>query len=200
MQTGMNNLKDFLDIFVWLVGAGSLIYAANSYKTSQKQLNFAVIISCTERFQKIMPQLKSTYTDERERAIKAYVDLCNEELFYFKHDYLPKEIIGEWLDGMIYYLPYFKNGINVNNSEHCLAEIDDEMLEEYPQIKEAFEISGDFNKDEFNLKDMQQRKKLVENIKSNLKNEKSNNLALKSQIQRVNKSIKLLSDKLLLKN
>ena len=197
METGINNLKDLLEILVWLVGAFSLIYAAHSYKTSQKQLNFAVIVSCTERFQKTMPQLKSKYTVERERAIKAYVDLCNEELFYFRHNYLPKEIIEEWLDGMIYYLPHFKNGINVNNSEHCLKEIDSKMLEEYPQIKEAFEIDNDFEYENFNFKNSQQRRKLVENIRYNLTNKESNNLILESQIQKANKSIKLLSDKLL---
>lgn len=197
METGINNLKDFLDIFVWLVGAGSLIYAANSYKTSQKQLNFAVIVSCTERFQKIMPQLKSEDIEEKQRAIKAYVDLCNEELFYFKHDYLPKEIIEEWLDGMIYYLPHFKNGKNVNNSEHCLKEIDAKMLEEYPQIREAFEVDTDYSEEEFDFNNSQQRKSLVENIKFNLKNKKSNNIILKLQIQKANKSIKLLTDKLL---
>lgn len=187
METGINNLKDFLEIFVWLVGAGSVIYASYSYKTSQKQLNFAVIVSCTERFQKIMPQLKSEDTKEKQRAIKAYVDLCNEELFYFKHKYLPEEIVEEWLDGMIYYLPHFKNGRNVNDSEHCLKEVDAKMLGEYPQIKKAFEIDSDFNYEEFSFNDSQQRKKLTENIKSNL-NQKSIKLIPKSKIQKLLRS------------
>lgn len=195
METGINNLKDLIEIIVGIVGASSLAIAAYSYYLSKKQLNFAVIVSCTERFQKIMPQLKSENEVERLCAIKAYVDLCNEELFYFKHDYLPKEIIEEWLDGMIYYLPHFRSGINVNNSEHYLKEIDSEMLEEYPQIKKAFEIDSDFEYENFDIKDLQQRRKLVENIKSNLKNKKSSNPIFKSQIQKANKSTKLISDK-----
>ena len=160
---------------MWLIGAFSLMYAAYSYKTSQKQLNFAVIVSCTERFQKIMPQLKSQDADERQRAIKAYVDLCNEELFYIKHNYLPEEIVNEWLDGMIYYLPHFRNGENLNNSEHCLKEIDAKMLEEYPQIQKAFEVNNDFEYANFTFENSQQRKKLVENINSNLKDKNQPN-------------------------
>ena len=180
METGINNIKDLVEILVWLIGAISLIYAAYSYKTSQKQLNFAVIISCTERFQKIMPQLKSKYTIERERAINAYVDLCNEELFYFKHNYLPREIIEEWLDGMIYYLPHFKNGINVNNSEHYLKEIDVKMLEEYPQIKNSFEFGDNFDPNEFSFENTESRKAMIEMVKTNLKKSQTNKLALKS--------------------
>lgn len=175
MELGINNLKDLIEIVVWLVGAISLIYAAYSYKTSQKQLNFAVIISCTERFQKIMPQLKSEDNEERQRAVKAYIDLCNEELFYFKHDYLPKEIIGEWLDGMIYYLPHFKNGKNVNNSEHCLKEIDSEIIKEYPQIREVFEIGSNFENEKFDFDELQHRERLVEIVKANLKDKKKLN-------------------------
>lgn len=188
MESGINNLKDLLEILVWLVGAFSLIYAAYSYKTSQKQLNFAVIVSCTERFQKIMPQLKSKYTVERENAVKAYVDLCNEELFYFKHKYLPKEIVEEWLDGMIYYLPHFRNGENINKSKDCLTEINFEMLEEYPQMKRAFDIDSDFDYDKFDFRDSEQRKSLVENIKSNLENKKSTKLIYKLKIQRLQRS------------
>ena len=188
METGIDSLKDLLEILVWLIGASSLIYAAYSYKTSQKQLNFAVIVSCTERFQKIMPQLRSADVVERQRAIKAYIDLCNEELFYFKHKYLPKEIVEEWLDGMIYYLPPIKNEKIVSSANHYLKEIDDEMLEEYPQLRKAFEIESDFECENFDYKDSQQRKNLVENIKINLKDKKSTKLIRKLKIQRLLRS------------
>lgn len=169
METGINNLKDLLEILVWLVGASSLIYAAYSYKASQKQLNFAVIVSCTERFQKIMPLLKSEDADERQRAVKAYIDLCNEELFYFKHNYLPEEIVEEWLEGMIYYLPRFRNGKIIDSSNHHLTEINNKTLEEYPQIRNAFEIRNEFEYESFDYEEQSHRKILIENIKSNLK-------------------------------
>jgi hypothetical protein len=83
METGINNLKDFLELIIGFVGAGSLAIAAYSYYLGKKQLNFAVIINCTERFQKIISQLDSNDPTEKEKAIGLYIDLCNEELFYW---------------------------------------------------------------------------------------------------------------------
>ncbi len=114
-----------------------------------------------------MTKLKSTKEEDRQEAIKQYIDVCNEELFYFKHGYLPKEVVNEWLDGMIYYLPHFKDGENVNKDEDCLNEIA-EMLHEYPRIKEAFKVSR-----EFNLSEYEERKELIKIIKTNLKKTKS---------------------------
>lgn len=171
METGVNNLKDFLEILVWLVGAGSLIYAAHSYKTSQKQLNFAVIVSCTERFQKIMPQLKSENAGERQCAIKAYIDLCNEELFYFKHKYLPEEIVEEWIDGMVYYLPQFEGKFDAeeleqetkNNQELPEQIAEQKLLAEYPRIKEAFTVGRYYD-----VSKKSERMELINRIKLNL--------------------------------
>jgi len=165
METGINSLKDILQLIIGLVGAGSLAVAAYSYYLSKKQLNFAVIINCTERFQKIFPQLKSEDEDEKLKAVKLYVDLCNEELFYFKHKYLPDEIVDEWIDGMIYYLPHFKDGENVNEDENYLKEIvEKSFLHDYPRIRESFTVSK-----KFNLAEGEERKELVEIIKANLK-------------------------------
>jgi hypothetical protein len=165
MKIGINNLKDLIEVVAWLVGAGSLAFTAYTYYLNKKQFNFAVIISCTERFQKIMAQLKSANEEERKRAVKQYVDLCHEELFYFRHDYLPDEIIDEWIDGMIYYLPYFVNGENKNQGSDYLKEIEEsELLEEYPKLREAFSVE-----DIYDLTDKNQREKLVRAIKGNLK-------------------------------
>ena len=164
METGINNLKDLIEVVVWIVGAGSLAFAAYTYYLSKKQFNFTVITSCTDRFQKIMGQLKSGNEDERLRAIKQYVDLCHEELFYFKNKYLPDEVIDEWIEGMIYYLPHFKAGENVNRSSDYLAEvIDENLLEDYPRIRNAFIVSR-----EYNLADETDRKDLVRSVKRRL--------------------------------
>ena len=72
METGINNLKDLFQIIIWLIGAGSLAVAAYSYYLSKKQLNFAVIIKCTERFQNILPQLESEDENERRKGIVEY--------------------------------------------------------------------------------------------------------------------------------
>lgn len=166
METGVSNWKDVVEIIVWLVGAGSLALAAYSYYLSRKQLSFAVIVSCTERFQKIMPNLKSPDDKIRKNAIKQYVDLCHEELFYFKHGYLHDEIIQEWIDGMIFYLPHFKDGENVNRDECCLKELaDGDFLHDYQRIRQSFAVTR-----EYDLLNSNDRRELVEIVKSSLRN------------------------------
>jgi hypothetical protein len=149
----------------------AIVSAFYSYHLSKKQLNFAVIISCTERFQKIMAQLKLNVKDEeRIQIIKLYIDLCNEELFYFKNKYLPDEIIDEWIDGMIYYLPHYNSdGRNLNENESCLLEIiENNLLHDYPRIKESFKVHK-----EFNLSKYEDKKELIKIVKANLKRTKS---------------------------
>lgn len=76
-------------------------------------------------------------------AAKRYVDLCNEEIFYFKHNYLPNEIVDEWLEGMIYYLPHLtEDGQNLNEDDSCLRQIHNEsLLDDYPRLTHAFTVS-----------------------------------------------------------
>lgn len=100
------NQDTWLALAALLFSFLSILYSLRSVQLSRKQLNFAAIISCTEPFQTIISELKSSNTSVEMGAVKRYVDLCNEELFYFKHNYLPNEIVDEWLEGMIYYLPH----------------------------------------------------------------------------------------------
>jgi hypothetical protein len=98
------------------LAAGSIVYAVRSYRTARGHLGFEVIQSCMIRFQSIIGDLESSKTtggtvhDLRAthvgRAIsKRYIDLCSEELFYFQMGYVPEEIMDEWIDGMLSYLP-----------------------------------------------------------------------------------------------
>ncbi len=162
METGINNLKDLFQIIIWLIGAGSLAVAAYSYYLSKKQLNFAVIIKCTERFQNILPQLESEDENERRKGIGLYLDLCNEELFYFKYKYLPKEIIEEWTDGMLEYLPYYNSDSERNLNENKLSqEIENHLsFKKNPRIRKAFTIETTTE---------ETRKHLVANVKKRLK-------------------------------
>lgn len=165
METGIDNLKDLIEVVVWIISAGSLAFAAYTYHLSKKQFNFAVITSCTDRFQKIMGQLKSEDEGERLRATKQYVDLCNEELFYFKNRYLPDEVIDEWIEGMIYYLPHLEDGKNVNQgSDHLVEIIEKNLLEDYPRIRNAFIVDR-----KYNLSDESDRRDLVRSVKRRLK-------------------------------
>lgn len=168
MELGINNAKDFAEVLTWIFGVAALIFTAYNYYLTRKQLNFTVIINCAERFQKIFPQLKSQNQDEKLKAVKLYVDLCNEELFYFKYKYLPDEIVDEWIDGMIFYLPHLLNDSNVNTDESYLREItDNNLLRDYPRTQKAFEVTR-----EFDLSKYKDRKELVKIVKANLRKAK----------------------------
>jgi len=67
-----------------VVAAAAIVVAVLSYALSRKQLNFDVITSCTTRWQQIMPAMIRPKDDRSSDVEERYVDLCNEELFYFK--------------------------------------------------------------------------------------------------------------------
>lgn len=152
METGISTIKDLIEVIVWIVGAvslafaaGSLFYTARTYRLNESQFNFTVIVSCTERFQQIMAELKSKEDGKRFGAVRRYVDLCNEELFYFSNKYLPDEVVDEWLEGMVFYLPHLDpKGQNLN--PHCLQEIvEHDLLDDYPRIKRAFSVNRHYD-------------------------------------------------------
>ena len=149
----------------------SIGFTAVTVQLNRKQLNFSAIISCTKRFQEIIGQLKSADPALKAGTVKRYVDLCNEELFYFKHKYLPDEIIDEWLEGMIYYLPHItKNSQNVNEEPTCLREIHDEgLLDDYPRLKDTFTVSRAYN-----LGEKSDRDALISGIKQRLEMQEKN--------------------------
>src|SRR5215204_2619338 len=76
-----------------IIAVGVLIYAVYSYLLQRQQLNFDVITNCTSRFQAILPDLYSDNDKRRRMAQDKYVDLCNEELFYFLNGYLPADVV-----------------------------------------------------------------------------------------------------------
>ncbi len=109
MITSLTILRDVLESAAYaaqIVGVIVLLYAAYSYLLQRQQLNFDVMTSCTARFQNILPLLHFEVREERDKGEERYVDLCNEQLFYFANDYLPPEVIEEWPDGMVLYLPH----------------------------------------------------------------------------------------------
>ena len=166
MDTGIQNLKDLIEVTAWIVGATSLAFAAYTYRLNRNQFNFSVITDCTKRYQAIMPALRSSDKEQRLSAIRQYIDLCNEELFYFKNRYIPEEVIDEWLDGMILSIPYFCNGKNTNNSDTYFFEIVQlDMLRAYPRITHAFNMDR-----EYDISCRKERSELIRAIKKNLKN------------------------------
>lgn len=75
-------------------------------------------------FQSTMGKLISDFRaliDENAR-IKSenrlkYLDLINEQTFYFRHGYIPFDVAIEWLDGMLEYLPMIQKNKIMNL--HC---------------------------------------------------------------------------------
>ena len=157
-----------LSVIALLLSLMSLFATALALQLSRKQLNFSAITSCTARFQAALPELRSSDVSVKIAAVRRYVDLCNEQAFYIKHKYVPDEIADEWLEGMIYYLPHFKNDENVNIDESCLGEIVEHgLLNDYPRLKNALTVSRTFDLGRF-----AERRALVKLVKRHLRRSK----------------------------
>lgn len=143
---------------------------------NRKQLHLATIKRCIDEFRSLINPNNPQYSDAD--AAK-YVDLVNEELFYFQHGYIPEVVAYEWIDGMMDYLPLFDNGGNILNKGHCVDKISskhDILLRDYPRIKYTFTIPIDYDfetvysqhPDKQNLR-LIIRKNLVQSIYQNVK-------------------------------
>jgi hypothetical protein len=163
MKWGIESFKDGVEIIAWIVGAIAIAYAARAYRLSRNQFGFAVMTSCVDRYQKIITQLKYGKDQDKVIALGQYIDLCNEELFYFQKKYLPDAVRDEWLEGMINYLPYFnEKGDNLNPG--CLPEIiKQNLLADYPRIKRTFTLPHGYD-----LSEEIDRKELIAQLKKNL--------------------------------
>jgi hypothetical protein len=147
--------------------AGGLVFlvAAGTYLIHRNQLNFNMIMNCNQRFQEIMVDLEGEDEPKARRAKKRYVDLCNEQIFYFGNGYLPREVIEEWLESMIDYLPLFDEV----TGEVLLGRsgvVEPKLLEDYPTIKRVFTVNGSHD-----LTSRDQRMVLVRQIGKRVKPE-----------------------------
>ena len=96
-----------------MLGFAIIIISIRSWKLSRQQMSQAIMVNCIGRFQDLREQLDcETYNPN---VVRRYISLCNEELFYFRHNYLPKELQIEWLTGMLPFLPHFVKGENKND-------------------------------------------------------------------------------------
>lgn len=167
--------KDWVQIVTEVITAIGVLIAVTAYGVSRKSLYLSTIEKCIEGFRKLKNLQKEPSRDE----VEEYIDLVNEELFYFQHGYLPIEIADEWIDGMIDFLPMFDSKGNVLNPNNCiqdLAENHDSYFQNYPRVVTAFTIKGSYD---FKLiyssdvksatKRKSQRRKLIIEILKNLK-------------------------------
>jgi hypothetical protein len=171
----MQDIIGVISCIVAIVAAAVAVYA---YLLNRNQFRFAVMISCIDRFQKIIPGVRSRIEQDREKAVRQYIDLCNEELFYFQKNYLPDEVIDEWLDGMIQYLPHFnEKGDNLN--PNCIPEIiEQDLLADYPRIRRAFTVN-----EQYDLKNDSRRRALISLIRENLKQKPTSTQSLQLAVE-----------------
>lgn len=115
------------------------IYLA--HRQSQNQFKFTVMLSCIDRFQQLSPLLRGD--NEDLPRLKKYVDLTNEEFFYFQREYIPKEVIVEWMDSIVDFFPIYVDGSAspINYDQLLFKQIHDQkLLVGYPRLKKAFTI------------------------------------------------------------
>lgn len=145
-STIVANIVTSLGIFVFIG-----IYLA--HRQSQNQFKFTVMLSCIDRFQQLSPLLRGD--NEDLSRLKKYVDLTNEEFFYFQREYIPKEVIVEWMDSIVDFFPIYVNGSErpINYDQLLFKQIHDEkLLGGYPRLKKAFTLNREMStSDKVNL-------------------------------------------------
>ena len=144
---GINSLFDLLEFFSFIatiIGGIAILFAVRDYSISRKQLHLSVLQSCVARFRDHFMDLSATSSST---LVRDYLDLVNEEMFYFEQQYLPLEVAHEWLDGMIHYIPIYDGTGKILNEEHCLPQIvQEDMLSNYHfrRIRRIFTVEGNF--------------------------------------------------------
>ena len=158
--------KDVFEIVSSLLTSLGILIAAIAYATQKRQFFFEIMTSCIERYQSIIKDLNSESLTPRVSALRQYIDLCNEELFYFKHKYVPREVEREWIDGMLDIIPvYTAHGDQFNNCKYNeILNPKLELLNEYPRIICSFKVSR-----KYKLNDSKDRIKLINEISTRLR-------------------------------
>ncbi len=143
MPWGIDNLKDLLEVVSFVatvIGGIAILFAVRDYSVNRKQLNLSVMESAIDRFRTHFIHLNH---QSPESLVIEYIDLVNEELFYFQNSFLPKVVAQEWIDGMIDLMPLYDPYGNVLNLGFCIPTIHThKLLDQYRfrRVKRAFTI------------------------------------------------------------
>lgn len=111
-------ILEIISFIATIIGMTALFFGYRTHRISYKQLNFQIVDRCTSRFHQVMHRLHRE--PDNPDAVAAYLGLCNEEIFYFKHKYLPEDVITEWLESMTPTVPHWVGGTNVNTHKDCI--------------------------------------------------------------------------------
>jgi hypothetical protein len=163
------SLFEILSLLLNAVLVAAAFVAVRQININRKQLYLSTISKCIEDF-KSFRKLDSQTEDAS--LIHDYLELTNEELFYFQNKYLPEEVAIEWIGGMIDFLPITNEEREIPNSNYCikvLADNRDKFLSPYPRIKHAFEIKKPCDFDLVYSEDYKQRKERIRERKKVIK-------------------------------
>lgn len=158
------------------ITAFAIVFAAIQIIINRKQLYLSTISKCIDDYRNL-GELQQDTSDAK--VINRYIDLTNEELFYFQHNYMPKVVSKEWIEGMIDFMPLTDKEGNIVNENYAIKYISEnrnKILQNYPRVRSAFEINGKYNIDAVYSSDenkraerVRERKKLVNEILKNVK-------------------------------
>ena len=178
MELGIENLKDGLEVVSFmatLIGGIAILFAVRDYSINRKQLNLSALESCISRYREKFLMMNN---QSSEQLVTEYIDLVNEELFYFEHQFLPKQVAEEWLDGMIDHLPLYDYAGNMLNGGYCLEIIPQRRLLEQYRFKRVRRI--------FTVKPSHEMSVIYGDVNRALK-EKSRSRLIKEMIRNLDK-------------
>lgn len=143
MPWGINDVKDLIEVVSFVatvIGGIAILFAVRDYSINRKQLNLSVMESTIDRFRTHFIHLGH---NSPESLVIEYIDLVNEELFYFQNGFLPKVVAEEWIDGMIDMIPIYDPYGNVLNLGYCIPIIHQrKLLDQYRfrRVRKAFTV------------------------------------------------------------
>ena len=192
----LSNIKDFFELLSFL----AIIVASFNYLWSKKQVHFSTMEHCIREFRGLAERDKSKeFTKNSSKIlVKNYIELVNEEFFYFENNFLHQDVAIEWVDGMIDYLPFIDDNENVLNGKWTFTIINSkdksetitihELCQNYPRVWNAIKINNtiDFEiiySDKINVERKKERDKLILIILSNLKISHWRKIHLKERIE-----------------
>ncbi|MFH6984912.1 hypothetical protein [Marinoscillum luteum] len=174
----MNSIESSTTIIaniVTIIGVIGLAAIWISHRLSVKQFHFTVMLSCIDRFQQLYPSQMDRQEEGFELRLRKYLDLTNEEFFYFENGVIPKVVIVEWMDSIIECLPiyYLGNEQPINYDFLDFPEIHDrKLLQEFPRLNAAMRINGKYDfsviADRTTSDSRRQRRQVIAEILRNL--------------------------------
>lgn len=154
-----------LDFILSLITASAIVFAAIQIKINRKQLFLSTITKCVSDFRELGQLSKDT---KDTHILNKYVDLTNEELFYFQHKYIPKDVSKEWIDGMIDFMPLTTIDGKVLNADYAieyLVKNRTTVFQNFPRILNAFEVPDSYDINLIYSTDISQRLERVKERK-----------------------------------